>query len=381
MTTNNDHKISTFEDLNLKDSLIKSIYEYGFEYPSMIQIKAIPEVVKGDDIVVQSQSGTGKTATFVISVLQLIDETQNGVQGIIIMPTRELALQVYDVVKNLGDVQGIKPVLCIGGYDIRKSFNELENYPSIMVGTPGRICHMLDGDNVFLGLLKIFVMDEADELLNNDFRETMKTIIGYIPPFSQIALFSATMDKDTIDVTRNFLKNPKLVLLEAEQVTLDGIKQFKIYVDNYKMKYDVLNDIYEHFSINQSIIYVNNKKNLENVSRCLENFNTLIIHGKMDMNERRDVMKRFRKGESRILISTDLLSRGIDISQISVVINFDVPDRKDTYIHRIGRSGRFGRQGVAINICERRKSYILKDLELYYSTKIEPLPDSIEEYY
>lgn len=371
-----------FESMGLKEELIRGIYSYGFEKPSTIQRRAIPEVMKGIDIIGQSQSGTGKTGTFVISVLQQIDETKDGCQAIILSSVRELAIQTKNVVEQLGNYMNIKPVLCIGGsnpHDARKALN---SGTCIVIGTPGRVLEMLDKGWLNPDTLRIFVMDEADDLLAPSFQNQVRGIIEQIPESTQICLFSATFPNEVLDISHKFMQNPKMILVKQEELTLQGISQFYIDVGHDKYKFETFCDIYKMLSISQSIVYVNTREKAERLRRNLEDksFTVDVIHSKMSSSDRSKIMTNFRQGVSRILISTDMLSRGIDIQQVSIVINYELPIRKESYLHRIGRSGRFGRKGVAINIISNKDSRKLRDLERYYSTQISPMPEDINDY-
>jgi len=376
------NRVDDFEEMELKDTILRGIYGYGFEKPSEIQARAIVPMVSGIDIIAQAQSGTGKTGTFIIGTLQLIDENTKGCQALIVVPTRELAQQILNVCLNLGQYTKIKPVLCVGGTNIIESKNELTKTATIVIGTPGRIIDMIEKRYLSTRLVKLLVLDEADEMLSLSFQEQIKKIIQSISEKSQICLFSATMPNEVLNISKLFLREPELILVKQEELTLEGIKQFYIELENEDWKFDTFCDIYEMISINQSIIYVNTKKRAEWLKdKLLENnFTISIIHSEMKPLERTEIMKRFRAGDSRILISTDLLSRGIDIQQVSLVINYDLPYNKESYIHRIGRSGRFGRKGVAINLVSKKDIKKLEELKAFYSTQIDPMPESIKEY-
>ena len=250
----------SFEKIGLRENILRGIFSYGFESPSEIQSKAILPIIKGKDIIAQSQSGTGKTGAFVISCLQRIDENLDGCQGLIISPTRELAFQIMDVFKNLGSYTKIKPVLCVGGLNIQEGRKELETKPIVVIGTPGRIIDMVEKRYLSVKHLKILILDEADEMLSSSFLQQIKNIIESLPNAAQICLFSATMPKDILDITKNFLNNPEMILVKQEELTLDGIRQFYINVHQEKWKLDTLSDLYDMISISQSIIYVNTRQ-------------------------------------------------------------------------------------------------------------------------
>lgn len=375
-------RYNNFDDMELKENLLRGIYSYGFEKPSIIQQKAIIPIINGQDIIAQAQSGTGKTGTFSIGVLQKIDTALNACQAIILSPSRELALQTFNVMNNLNTYLKIKINLCIGG--ITQNYKELRNNNHIVVGTPGRINNLIENNIIKTNNLKLVIIDEADEMLSYEFKAQIKDIIVKLPEKSQICLFSATISKDVLDLTDKFMNNPQHILIKNEELTLEGIKQFYIMVGENKYKLDVLKDLYKTISLGQTIIYVNNIKRVENLCKLLEreNYSVTFIHGNMEQKERNEIMNNFRLGKERVLITTDLLARGIDIQQVSVVINYDLPPlkRKDNYIHRIGRSGRYGKKGVAINFVTNMDSFIIEELMKFYNTQIEEMPDNIQTY-
>lgn len=376
-------KADSFDDMNLKENLLRGIYSYGFEKPSPIQSKAIMPTISGKDIIAQAQSGTGKTGTFVISSLQRINENEGGCQIIIIAHTHELARQIHNVCNNIGQYVKMKPILCVGGTKIHECKLSLRSeYASIVIGTPGRIIDMIERRFLQVGFVKTLIIDEADEMLSKSFQNQIRRIIREIPKTTQICLFSATMPQEVLDLTRNFLHKPLRILVKADQLTLEGIRQFYINVDKEDWKFDTFCDIYSKISVNQSIVYVNTKYKANWLKDKLkeQNFVVSVIHSKMQSTERTNIMKEFRNGETRILISTDLTSRGIDVQHVSVVINYDIPSNKETYLHRIGRSGRFGKKGVAINFVTYDDYRKMEALESYYSTKIHPMPNKIEDF-
>jgi translation initiation factor 4A len=371
-----------FENMNLKKSLLRGLFAFGFEKPSNIQALGILPIIKGGDIIAQSQSGTGKTGTFVIATLQKIDESVYGVQTIIISPTRELAQQIADVCINIGQYTSIKCVLCIGGTRIQECRRELERGPVIVIGTPGRIIDMIERRYLLTKCVKMLILDEADEMLSSSFAKEIKSIIEFIPESSQICLFSATMPREVLDITRKFMNNPRVILVKQEELTLEGIKQYYVDAENEQWKFDVLCDIYGAISISQSIVYVNTINKAKWLMKKLKEnkFTVSIMHSNMKPHEREFIMKEFRSGITRILISTDLLSRGIDIQQVSIVLNYDIPNNKECYIHRIGRSGRYGRKGVAINFTTRNDSWKIDELKKFYETDINPLPEDFQSH-
>jgi len=372
----------SFEDLDINDDLLRGIYSYGFEKPSKIQYKSLPIFGSGKDMIAQSQSGTGKTGAFSIGILNNIDIKMKKTQYIVLTPTHELAKQIYSVVENLGARMDISICKVIGKTNINDSIRELSRDPQIIVATPGRLFDMISKKHIFTDNIKTLIIDEADEMLSSGFMEVLQNIIRCIPTTSQMCLFSATMPKEIIDLTENFMNNPEKLLINRDELTLEGIKQFYIDLKQYNWKFDVLYDIYETINVTQSIIYVNSKNVLNNLYDRLsrDEFPVSYIHGDMQTSERDKNLNDFKNGTTRIMLSTDLLSRGIDIQQLSLVINFDLPRNKETYIHRIGRSGRYGRKGTAINFVTSEDIDHMNEIQKFYNTKIDEMPQNLADY-
>ncbi|MES1911172.1 MAG: translation initiation factor eIF4A, variant 2 [Cercozoa sp. M6MM] len=368
--------VESFDDMNLKDTLLRSIYTYGFEKPSAIQSRAILPVVSGRDVIAQAQSGTGKTATFSISALQLVDESIKECQFLILAPTRELATQIYDVLTALSHHMNVKAHPVIGGTDFREDIRALQNGVQIVVGCPGRVYHMIDNGALDLSKLKGFFLDEADEMLSRGFKDQIYDIFQHVPGSVQVCLFSATMPEEILALTERFMRDPIQILVKRDELTLDGIKQYFVNVDKEHHKLECLCDLYETLTIAQSIIYCSTRNKVELLAQQMteRDFTVSSMHGLMKSEERQMIMQEFRSGSSRVLITTDLLARGIDVQSVSLVINYDLPSNYESYIHRIGRSGRYGRKGVAINFCTQDDYHVLKDLEQFYHTAIEELP-------
>jgi len=368
-----------FEDLNLKETLLRGIFAMGYEKPSVIQQKAIMPIINGGDLIAQAQSGTGKTATFSIGLLQKIDDKEKKIQSIILTHTRELALQINTVITSLSKFMTIKTCLCIGGTIIKDNISDLLEPPHIVIGTPGRLLDMINKKVLNTRYLKILILDEADEMLSKIFINQVYDIFRFLPTDIQVLLFSATMTPEFFGLTNNFMRDPLKILVKTDELTLEGISQYFINVERNEYKYDTLCDLYESFSITQSIIYCNSRKIVEDISNKLieNNFTIASIHGDMNQENRNKIMEEFRAGQSRVLISTDLLARGIDIQQVSVVINFDIPNNVESYLHRIGRSGRFGRKGVSINFVTYYDIKKLHEIEKYYSTEIVEMPSDL----
>lgn len=373
----------SFEELGIKDEILRGVFSYGYENPSNIQHKSIPLINTGKDLVAQAQSGTGKTGSFCIGVLNNIDKNNESLQSIIMCPTHELVYQCYDVISNLNNYYKANIYTLVGKTPIQNDINMLRNNkPQIIVGSPGRILDMIERNELFTDNIKILSIDEADEMLSIGFLETMYKIIRYLPKTTQICLFSATIPENVLDLTDKFMTNPNKILVDREQLTLEGIEQFYVLLNNYSWKYDVLVDLFKSISLNQSIIYLNSKKSLNNLLEKLsqDQYPVSYIHGELSSTERKEEMNKFRSGKTRIMLSTDLLSRGIDIQQLSLVINFDIPFNKETYIHRIGRSGRYGRKGIAINFVLNKEIDNFNDLKKFYDTDIKEMPEDIHTY-
>ena len=372
----------SFDSLNLKDNLLRGIYSYGFEHPSKIQNKAIPILVSGKDIIAQAQSGTGKTGAFLIGSLQKLNNTKKETQMLVLAPTHELVHQIYEVSQELSKFLDVSIMEVVGGTNVTECQKELDKIPQIIIGTPGRVLDMIQKKILFTNNINTLIFDEADETLSYGFKLTIYNIVKTIPKTAQICLFSATIPPEIIELSDSFMTNPESILVKKEALTLEGITQFYINIKINDWKYDVLKDLYDTINISQCIIYINSKSKLMNIYENLieDNFPVSYIHGELTSKDRKKVMEDFRSGNSRILLSTDLLSRGIDVQQLSLVINFDLPKSRETYIHRIGRSGRYGRKGVAINLVTDRDIDHMKEIESFYETKIVEMPQNLEDY-
>jgi len=373
--------IETFDEMGLREDLIRGIYSYGFEKPSAVQQRAIIPIVKGRDVIAQSQSGTGKTAVFSISSLQTLDMSTTDTQVLILSPTRELAEQSQKVILALGDYMSVQCHACIGGKSIGEDIRRLDYGVQIVSGTPGRVFDMIRRRHLRTKTLKMFVIDEADEMLNRGFKEQIYDIYRYLPPEIQVVLVSATMPQEILDMTRKFMNKPIRVLVKRDELTLDGIKQFFVAVEKEEWKFDTLCDLYDTLTITQAVIFCNTKRKVDWLTAKMReaNFTVSAMHGDMRQIERDAIMKEFRAGGSRVLIATDVWGRGLDVQQVSLVICYDLPNSRELYIHRIGRSGRFGRKGVAINFVKDDDIRILRDIEQYYSTQIDEMPMNVAE--
>lgn len=394
--SNYDETVDSFDEMNLRSELLRGIYAYGFERPSAIQQRAIMPVIKGHDVIAQAQSGTGKTATFSISVLQKIDLDVHLCQALILAPTRELAQQIQKVVVAIGDFMAVDCHACIGGTPVKEDIAVLSGQknkrvtpegdtqlmaPKVVVGTPGRVQDMIQRNILKTDYMKMFVLDEADEMLSRGFTEQIYDIFQLLPQSTQVVLLSATMPQDVLEVTNKFMRDPVRILVKKDELTLEGIKQFYIAVEKEDWKLDTLCDLYETVTITQAVIFCNTRRKVDWLTDKLtaRDFTVSAMHGDMDQAQRDLIMKEFRSGSSRVLIATDLLARGIDVQQVSLVINYDLPANRENYIHRIGRGGRFGRKGVAINFVTADDVRMMREIEQFYSTQIEEMPMNVAD--
>ena len=382
--------IETFDDLSelIDLKIIRGVMSYGFEDPSPIQKKAIKPVLGKFDLIAQAQSGTGKTATFCIGTLGRIDFTKNETQAIVLAHTLELAQQIEHVFTNVGKYTDLRLTTAAKSSTVRDNIESLLGrnnpdglLPHVVIGTPGRVLDMINKEAININTIRLLVCDEADELLSEGFMSQIKQIIGSITEKTQIALFSATMDASFFKLTEKFLRNPINILIKKENLTLEGIKQFYIDCEKNDFKFETLCDLYGLFSTCQTIIYCNHHQSVEILSQKMQeqDFKVSYIHGGMNIAEREEAMKKFRNLTTRVLISTDLLGRGIDVQQVSIVINYDIPFKSEAYIHRIGRSGRHGRTGTAINFVTNNDIKRVHDIETYYHTRILPLPSDMAD--
>lgn len=378
---NYEEVVDNFDNMGLLEDLLRGIYAYGFEKPSAIQQRAIMPLVKGLDIIAQAQSGTGKTATFTIGILQRLDFSQPDCQALILAPTRELAQQIQKVVVALGDYLNAKCHACIGGTRVSDDITKLRNGVHIVVGTPGRVFDMLCRQVLRPERIRMFILDEADEMLSRGFKDQIYDIFQALPKKTQVGLFSATMPAEALEITERFMNQPVRILVKRDELTLEGIKQFYVAVDREDWKLDTLCDLYDTLNITQAVIFCNTRRKVDWLTDKMRarEFTVSSTHGDIGQKERDVILNEFRTGSSRVLITTDLLARGIDVQQVSLVINYDLPRNLENYIHRIGRSGRFGRKGVAINFVTQEDIRALRELEQFYNTQIEEMPAHVAD--
>ena len=375
-------EFTKWEDLeHLDPNLLRGIYAYGFDNPSMIQQKSILSFFDRKDMIAQAQSGTGKTGAFSVGVLQNIDTSAKKVQAIILAPTRELAKQIHDVVSGLAVfMKTLKIQLLVGGTSTVQDVSFLKSeLPHIIVGCPGRVHDMIRRNHIRGSDVKMIVLDEADEMLSAGFKEQVYNIFNFLSSSVQVCLFSATLPEELHALASNFLRNPVKILVKSEQLTLEGIVQHLIALEDDSHKYNTLKDIFNMISVTQTIIYCNSIKRVTDLTEAMvqDNFPVCCIHSGMEKSERDAAFRDFKGGKHRVLISSNVTARGIDVQNVGVVINFDVPKDVHTYLHRIGRSGRWGRKGVAINFVTRWDIKKIKEFEVYYNTAITEMPSTI----
>ena len=382
-TIERNKEIENWDELNLKEDILRGIYSYGYEKPSDIQKKSIPNIINKRDVIAQAQSGMGKTASFSISTLQLIDVNLPKVQAIMLAPTHELAKQTCNVLVNLGSMmKGLRIKTLIGGTYIQDDYQDIKtNTPHIIVGCAGRIYDMIRRRYLSTDDVKIMVLDEADEMLSQGFKTQIYNIFQYFNDNIQVAIFSATFTDEILEITNKFMRDPVRIIMKTEELSLECIQQHYIAVKSDHMKYDVLKDLFATISVSQTIIYCNSINRVTDLYRAMthDGFSVCCIHGSMDKLEREREFSSFRNGSFRVLISSNITARGIDIQHVSTVINFDIPKCVNTYLHRIGRSGRWGRKGLAINFVTRKDINYMRDIENHYKIKIEELPCSYGE--
>ena len=375
---------NSFDDMGLSPDLLKGIYGFGFKNPSEIQSLAIKQIVDGKSVIAFSQSGTGKTGAFVIGFLSRIDPSEKSTQVIVMSHTRELAQQIRLVVSELSKFLGITHEYFSGGTSEQEDEQKAKECPHVVVCTPGRCAHLLKSKCLTLEKLRVFCIDEADHVLSSDsFHDQIQEIFKYIDParLPQFLFFSATFSESSYELIQGLVKDAVCISVKEEKYTLDGIRQFFINVHSDKKKIATLIDLYQSINANKTIIFTSKIETANYLYGRLQDakFPVGCIHGGMSQADRNEVMKDFRGDKYRYLVSSDLLSRGIDIQQVTLIINFELPVRNEQYIHRIGRSGRYGRKGVAINICSEDDMKKINELKSVYNTEIEELPQNIDE--
>lgn len=367
-----------FEDMFLRRELLMGIFETGFEKPSPIQEEAIPIALTKRDVLARAKNGTGKTAAFVIPSLQQVDILKPKIQALLLVPTRELALQTSQVCKHLGKHMGVNVMVTTGGTTLKDDIMRLSEAVHVLVGTPGRILDLAGKNVADLSECPVFVMDEADKLLSPEFSPVMEQLLSYLPEERQVMLFSATFPMIVKDFKDKHMRTPYEINL-MDELTLRGVTQYYAYVEE-RQKVHCLNTLFSKLQINQSIIFCNSTNRVELLAKKVTDlgYSCFYSHAKMLQSHRNRVFHDFRNGVCRNLVCSDLLTRGIDIQAVNVVINFDFPKNSETYLHRIGRSGRFGHLGLAINLVTYEDRFNLYRIEQELGTEIQPIPQTID---
>ncbi len=372
-----------YEDADIDERIIKAVRELGFEVMTPIQAKAIPEMIKGRDIIGQAQTGTGKTASFGIPIIQNTDPDNGALQALILSPTRELAIQAADEMRKFSKyIPGIRVLPVYGGQDISKQIRSLKGNVQIVVGTPGRIMDHMRRHTIRLDCVKTVVLDEADEMLDMGFREDMETILKEVPKERQTALFSATMPKAILDITSDYQKEDALFLkMPAKELTIPLVRQY-YYEVSRKNKEEAVCRLLDYYNPKRSLIFCNTKKMADDLAQALtgRGYFAEALHGDLSQMQRDRVMQGFKTGQTDILIATDVAARGLDIDDVEAVFNYDVPQDIEYYVHRIGRTGRAGRKGRSFTLVVGREILKIRDIERYCKTRMEArfLPSSAD---
>ena len=361
-----------FEEMGLSEEIQKEVRYMGFEEASTIQAKAIPEMIRGIDLIGQAQTGTGKTAAFGIPILEKVDPKLKKLQAIVLCPTRELAIQVADEIRNLSRyMHGIKVLPIYGGQDIVKQIRSLKSGTQIVIGTPGRVMDHMRRKTMKLDFVHTVVLDEADEMLNMGFREDIEFVLSGVPEERQTVLFSATMPKPIMEITKKFQNNAKVIKVTKKELTVPNIEQY-YYDVKPKKKEEVLSRLLDIYSPRLSVVFCNTKKQVDLLVNALlgRGYFAAGLHGDMKQEQRDRVMQGFRTGKTEILVATDVAARGIDVDEVEAVFNYDLPQDDEYYVHRIGRTGRAGREGRAFSFVSGKEVYKLKEIQRYCKTKI-----------
>ncbi|MCR9290437.1 DEAD/DEAH box helicase [Saprospiraceae bacterium] len=373
-----------FEDLKIIDPILKAVKDKNYTEPTQIQERAIPLILKRNDILGSAQTGTGKTAAFAIPIIQLIhqiegknQEQKPTLRALIVTPTRELAIQIDDNIKGYGKNTIIKHTVIFGGVKQHKQVERLKKGVHILVATPGRLLDLIDQGYIRLDTIKIFVLDEADRMLDMGFINDIKKLLKLLPVKRQSLFFSATMPDNIVKLSNNILKNPKKIEVSVVSSTAETVQQF-MYYTNRTTKMNLLLDILKSKEIEHVLLFCKTKRGADKIAKNLikSRIKTAAIHGDKAQNQRQKALKDFKEGALRVLVATDIAARGIDIDKLKYVINYDVPNLPETYVHRIGRSGRAGEEGVAISLCEPEENAFIKDIEKLIKQKIKVIKNN-----
>ena len=378
--TNVDSVVDTFEEMGLKEELLRGILSEGFDHPSISQQRAILTILTGKDTIIEAPSGTGKTIAFTIAMLQTIDTSLSKTQALVLAPSRELALHIHRVARALGDNLSFSSHACIGGTNVREDLSILRGGVQLVVGTPGRVMDMVKRKNLNLSHCKMVVMAEAFKLLSHDFKSQIDKIFVHLPATTQFVLSFATVTQKILDIANLFMREPERVLVKEEELTLDGMQQFYSKVEEEDKKYDTLSSLYETAFCTQTIIFCDTPRTIHWLAdKMAENgFTVSSLHNDMSRQDREGALKDFHSGLSHVLITTD--ARGIDIPPLSLVINYDLPSSREKYIRRIGPFGRLGRHGrkcVVINFVTSDDVGNIRDIEGFYGITIPEVPTDV----
>ncbi|CAA7048488.1 unnamed protein product [Microthlaspi erraticum] len=375
-TTKGIKPITSFDDMGMDDKVLRGVYDYGFKKPSEIQQRAVMPILNGRDVIAQAQSGTGKTSMIAISVCQIVNTSSRKIQVLVLSPSRELATQTEKTIQAIGVHTNIQAHACIGGKSIGEDIKKLERGVHAVSGTPGRVYDMIKRGSLQTKAVKLLILDESDEMLSKGLKDQIYDVYRSLPHDIQVCLISATLPQEILEMTKKFMTDPVMILVKRDELTLEGIKQYYVDVGEEEWKFDTLCDLYGRLIINQAIIFCNTRQKVDWLTEKMKSSNFIVssMHGDKRQKERDEIMNQFRSFKTRVLIASDVWARGIDVQTVSHVINYDVPTNPELYIHRIGRAGRFGREGVAINFVKSSDMKTLKDIERYYGTRIREMP-------
>ncbi|MFC6322764.1 DEAD/DEAH box helicase [Companilactobacillus baiquanensis] len=363
-----------FNELNLDSKLLSAVDEAGFEETTPIQAQTIPLVLAGDDVIGQAQTGTGKTAAFGLPILDAVDMASNDIQALIISPTRELAIQTQEELYKLGRKKKVRVQSVYGGSDIRRQIRALKNHPNVLVGTPGRLLDHINRHTVKLANVKTVVLDEADEMLDMGFVEDIESILSNVPHEHQTLLFSATMPKPIMKIADKFMTDPKVVKIKSKELTADNIDQYFVKSRDFE-KFDLMTRIFDVQAPELALIFGRTKRRVDELTRGLQarGYNAEGIHGDLSQDKRTSVLRKFKAGKLDYLVATDVAARGLDISGVSHVYNYDIPQDPDSYVHRIGRTGRAGHSGVSVTFVTPNEMSYLRTIENLTKKRMTPL--------
>ncbi|KAJ0234574.1 DEAD-box ATP-dependent RNA helicase 34 [Hirschfeldia incana] len=375
-TTKGIKPIASFDEMGMNDKVLRGVYDYGFKKPSEIQQRAVMPILKGRDVIAQAQSGTGKTSMIAISVCQIVNTSSRKIQVLVLSPSRELASQTEKTIQAIGAHTSIQAHACIGGKSIGEDIKKLERGVHAVSGTPGRVYDMIKRGSLQTKSVKLLILDESDEMLSKGLKDQIYDVYRSLPHDIQVCLISATLPQEILEMTNKFMTDPVRILVKRDELTLEGIKQYYVDVGEEEWKFDTLCDLYGRLVINQAIIFCNTRQKVDWLTEKMRSSNFIVssMHGDKRQKERDEIMNQFRSFKTRVLIASDVWARGIDVQTVSHVINYDIPNNPELYIHRIGRAGRFGREGVAINFVKNSDMKTLRDIERYYGTKIREMP-------